>query len=706
MRLLFIALFLFFFAYVSFAPSDSCPSAVPSCLLTSEAASQHCTGGSPQCGYAPNSDFMRFCYSCPSTSTINIAGKTECPNTWIITVTESSTGNPVGGATVTAIGPGPTLSGITNTKGEVRFTGANPGTYSVSVSPPSPYTYKSTTLTYTECSKDISIETELQCNDTVKVIVRSNADNSPIGNVTINFYDYRNYFINRSVTDENGIAFVGPAKDKYSGGPDFYYVEAVPSSFYNSKKEQKYLSYLAECVIDISTATSCDHSVSITVVDNRTHQPLSSATVDVLKSGSYSGRSGSTDQRGRVVFPNLDTGDYKITIYHPYTGSKDISKTLDFNACKGGELTVFYCDGLNIKFIDKSGNPLSGSIVIYNLSDTSFSRQVATAKTDSSGRAKANVGKGKYIVTGYFYPDIFARTISTGSENECGSEGGPNIENYLLCPNTLLIGVYEVDSNKPISATVTLTGNAPTSTANTNEKGQAFFENVSDGSYYVSVTGGDTSTSKTIEVNRLQCKGCANNVGCASDEYCNTTIYSCEKVQGGECGYVNDHQWVNYQCCSDGDCNTGYRCDSHSCVTRKYDLVVPNETNVSNNVPVKAYEDGQPCASCEISIEDPKGNKKTTTTNTNGEASFLADLKGNYKISLVQNQTVLASKFSIASLRLESDDPLKRILTLFQDEKTKNWLIAILVAIILIALYLRFRRKSGEKVKPEDPEAE
>ncbi len=694
MRLLFIALFLFAFAYVSFAPSgNSCPSSAPNCLTSSNAADQHCTGGSPQCAYSPQG-YPQFCYSCP-TSSLNVNGKTECPNVWVIKVTDSN-GAPVSGASVTATGPGPTLFGTTNSDGEVRFTSAIPGSYSVSVSRSNPSAYKTTTLTYSECSKDISINTELQCNDTVKVTILSNADNKPIKNVTINLYDNKNALINKSVTDEYGIAYVGPAKDRYSGGPDFYYIEAIPSSFYNSKKEQKYLSYPAECVIDISTSISCDHSFWITVKDDRTNKQLSGASVDILKTGTYSGRSGSTNELGVITFNNTDAGEYKITVYHPYAGSKTIIKTISFDECKQGEITGSYCNGLNIKFTDKDGKPISGSITVYPISDTSFSKPVASATTDNSGHAKMNIPKGNYFATGYAFPGTFAKATIDASKEQCDIL----IDTSLTCPDKFEVIVTDSIGNPVPGASITMTGATPTVSATTDEQGVASF-NVAPGSYSVSVTSSNAYKTKDVVVDKAQCGGCANSSACANDEYCDIGNQTCEKIEGGTCGYVSDHQWFNYECCSDASCNASYRCDSNKCVPKKYELTVPNQTNVSNDVPVKAFEDGKPCASCDISIEDPKGNKKTVTTDNNGEASFLADLKGDYKISLVQNQTILTSKFSTASLsQSEPEDLIKRLIALLADEKVRNWLIVIVVVVIAVTLYLLSRRR-GEKLKPE-----
>lgn len=694
MRLLFIALFLCAFALSVFAPlSDSCPANRPYCLTSSEAVSQGCSGGSPQCEYSPQG-YPQYCYSCPATSTINIDARTECPNVWVIKVTDASTGSPVSRASVIATGSGPSLYGTTNSNGEVRFTGATPGNYYVSVSPPSPYQYKSTSLTYSECSGEISIDTQLQCNDNVKVTVKSNANNQPIGNALVYLYNSNNELISSDTTDSYGEAFVGPATDKQA-----FYIEVIPSSPYNKKKEQKTFSYSAECLIDINIYPSCDRSVAITLTNNKTLQPIANAEVTLTRTDRFViGKTLTTDENGQVVYNNVDEGTYLIAAYHPYVGTKTTTTTIAFSDCRDGSITGYYCNGLVITFTDKDGKPVVGSITVYNASDTAYSRPIASATTDSAGYTNVDASHGRYYISGYSSPNIFAKTVIDGTTNSC-PEKTPRIESSFTCPDTIVITVYDKDDRPITNTTVTLTGSEPTRSATTNQDGKVSFDNISNGGYYVSTPYG----SKTITVDKSECVGCSDSSVCRDNEFCNFATYECTKVPEEECGYTKDHQWINYECCKDSDCKTGYKCDNHVCKERKYDIVVPSQTNVSDNVPIKAYEDGKPCSNCEISIESPDGNKTRVTTNENGEATFFATYRGNYRLNLLSGGSVVASKVSTASVEIGAEDPLKKLISLLSDEKVRNWLIVIIVVIILVVLYLKFR-KGGEKVKPDNPQ--
>jgi hypothetical protein len=77
-------------------------------------------------------------------------------------------------------------------------------------------------------------------------------------------------------------------------------------------------------------------------------------------------------------------------------------------------------------------------------------------------------------------------------------------------------------------------------------------------------------TNEELEVNSLPFKGgslftfdCATDSGCDDDEFCGNGI--CVDVIPGVCGYAGNHQWINYECCDDSDCSSGYVCSSHAC---------------------------------------------------------------------------------------------------------------------------------------------
>ena len=60
---------------------------------------------------------------------------------------------------------------------------------------------------------------------------------------------------------------------------------------------------------------------------------------------------------------------------------------------------------------------------------------------------------------------------------------------------------------------------------------------------------------------------CTSNSNCESDEYCAPLAYGdfCTKITQGDCGSISNHQWVEYECCSNSDCSNNEQCVDHSC---------------------------------------------------------------------------------------------------------------------------------------------
>jgi hypothetical protein len=56
---------------------------------------------------------------------------------------------------------------------------------------------------------------------------------------------------------------------------------------------------------------------------------------------------------------------------------------------------------------------------------------------------------------------------------------------------------------------------------------------------------------------------CTSNDECDDDEIC--AGGGCQEIHG-LCGYAEDHEWKNYECCNDLDCPPDEECVSHTCV--------------------------------------------------------------------------------------------------------------------------------------------
>lgn len=67
---------------------------------------------------------------------------------------------------------------------------------------------------------------------------------------------------------------------------------------------------------------------------------------------------------------------------------------------------------------------------------------------------------------------------------------------------------------------------------------------------------------------------CILDDDCGNDEDCvlleSSALPDCEPIRTcetltGPCGYAENHEWIEYECCDDADCAQGYECTGHIC---------------------------------------------------------------------------------------------------------------------------------------------
>jgi hypothetical protein len=86
---------------------------------------------------------------------------------------------------------------------------------------------------------------------------------------------------------------------------------------------------------------------------------------------------------------------------------------------------------------------------------------------------------------------------------------------------------------------------------------------------------------------------CLENLSCASNQYCSNE--TCMNLTG-DCGYPENHSWIDYECCEDNDCGYGMICQNNICIIKP--APEPNITeNLSQNEstePIKDEPDPMP----------------------------------------------------------------------------------------------------------------
>ncbi|VVC04215.1 Periplasmic copper-binding protein (NosD) [Candidatus Bilamarchaeum dharawalense] len=178
---------------------------------------------------------------------------------------------------------------------------------------------------------------------------------------------------------------------------------------------------------------------------------------------------------------------------------------------------------------------------------------------------------------------------------------------------------------------------------------------------------------------------CTETSCCPIDEYFNGT--TCTKVLG-ECGYIFDHKWINYECCKDEDCLDGL-CVGHNCTL--YTIFTEREDLVGNNHAAQVY----PKAQYELVLTDPIGKTKTLSTDDAGHMDFILEYEGNYTLTLYKDQKVAAT-VNIAGLRhIQTPEKQPSILI---EAGSYVWL-ALLVLLFVLAAYVLYTRVVLRKKK-------
>ncbi len=60
---------------------------------------------------------------------------------------------------------------------------------------------------------------------------------------------------------------------------------------------------------------------------------------------------------------------------------------------------------------------------------------------------------------------------------------------------------------------------------------------------------------------------CEADTDCALEQVCDASTHECISLTGN-CGYASNHRWVNYECCMDSTCASGYCFDNNTCSSR------------------------------------------------------------------------------------------------------------------------------------------
>ena len=145
---------------------------------------------------------------------------------------------------------------------------------------------------------------------------------------------------------------------------------------------------------------------------------------------------------------------------------------------------------------------------------------------------------------------------------------------------------------------------------------------------------------------------CLSDIDCPPDFIC--LNHSCSQLTC-DCGYIENHTCINYDCCLDSDCDENEKCINHECVLRRVDI----EINYSDNhlIVNAVYDDGYPVANYHIKVRTKSGKILSAITDTNGRAEIY--LSGEVPMELLAPGKILnISDISPSSQKIENCEML------------------------------------------------
>jgi len=187
---------------------------------------------------------------------------------------------------------------------------------------------------------------------------------------------------------------------------------------------------------------------------------------------------------------------------------------------------------------------------------------------------------------------------------------------------------------------------------------------------------------------------CEDDVDCPGTHSCDEG--KCIAVQG-ECGYVNNHQWNEYECCSNAACDDGMSCRLHRCVAiapeAEYNVSIEIEDDVESvvgeNLTIRVFGDEGPCLNCYVEVRSPSGNVQILMTDDTGFITISIDEAGQYEIMMMIDEDTIESTFVEA---IQVDDAQ---LHTSQVEDLLQYVFLFMLFAILVgscAIYWKIRR--------------
>ncbi|OPX84455.1 MAG: PEGA domain protein [Pelotomaculum sp. PtaB.Bin104] len=451
-----------------------------------------------------------------------------CSSSLKVYVYDMNTNTPIKGAAVEVSGPGQYyVKDYTGSKGSISISDgiSLSGEYFVKASKEG---YRSETISFTlepdECKEfEFKIKLIPECTErNITASVYDTNSNNPINNAEVTL-NGPNGYSSTQITDNNG-------QTTFDSLAEGSYTVSVSKTGYESESATVNADECRPYEIEIGLTPGggddepcIEREIKVSVYDTDSNNPIEGAEVTLNGPDNYSSTKSTIE--GLAAFDNLTEGSYTVSVSK--TGYESESATVNADECRPFEIEIGLTPGdgddepciereIEVSVYDtRSNNPIDGADVTLNGPDN-----YSSTKSTSEGLATFdNLSEGSYTVsvskTGYESKSATVEaTECMPYEIEIGLTPGGGGDDTCT-ERSVTVAVYSTSSNNPVNgAEVTLNGSGNySSTMNTTE-GLVTFDNLSEGSYTVSVSKSGY-TSESISVEATECKPYNIQIGLA-----------------------------------------------------------------------------------------------------------------------------------------------------------------------------------------------
>jgi 5-hydroxyisourate hydrolase-like protein (transthyretin family) len=329
------------------------------------------------------------------------------------TVTDSVTGSPVSGATVSTTGPNGTIHATTGSDGTYTLTGLYPGSYTVEFRPPSGANYlsqyyngamssSSATAVGVGDGADVTgINASLRTGGQISGEVTSQATGVAVSGLWVYVFDSSGNSAGSAQTGADGTYTVS---DLPTGNyvVEFYGTGSYIPQYYEGQASYANASPVSVTAGQVTTGVNAamlsNGAISGTVTDASTGNPIAGAYVYVYDSSGYYETSATTNSSGVYTTPGLPAGSYTVEVdatgYAPFTYSGTVSVSV--GTTTSGINAALTLDGaISGTVTDASGQTDLGSVSVTAY-DSGGSYATSTTTASDGSYTLNNLVPGTY----------------------------------------------------------------------------------------------------------------------------------------------------------------------------------------------------------------------------------------------------------------------------------------------------------------------